>query len=204
MNGSAMGSVEFDSISQTGCGSRRSPLSATIPGPSSDAGSLIGVHAVSAHHWCVGHRGAAVPFIVAHRARPTPKVGQNRFFAHGGPGQGAWKALKPGPVRLVPAHYDRYAARRATKRPLPTFGRRPKVGRRLRRRNSSTSQARPPPNSPNTPTSIQQSTHFRGFPPQGTITTLPVIPRTLPSVSTQPPTLRRSPCPMQDRATIVS
>jgi len=39
MNGSAMGSVEFDSISQTGCGSRRSPLSPTNPGPGSEAGS---------------------------------------------------------------------------------------------------------------------------------------------------------------------
>ncbi|MDN0077721.1 hypothetical protein QU481_23205 [Crenobacter sp. SG2303] len=39
MNGSAMGSVDFDSISQTGCASLRSPLSPTIPGPRSKAGS---------------------------------------------------------------------------------------------------------------------------------------------------------------------
>jgi len=30
MNGSAMGSVEFDSISQTGCASLRSPLSTDV------------------------------------------------------------------------------------------------------------------------------------------------------------------------------
>jgi hypothetical protein len=43
MNGSAMGNVEFDSISQTGCGSRRSPLSPTNPGPRLKAGWHHGV-----------------------------------------------------------------------------------------------------------------------------------------------------------------
>ena len=38
MNGSAMGIVEIDSISQTGCASLRSPLSPTIPGPCSVSG----------------------------------------------------------------------------------------------------------------------------------------------------------------------
>jgi hypothetical protein len=37
-----MGSVEFDSLSQTGCASLRSPMSPTIPGPCSVAGSLSG------------------------------------------------------------------------------------------------------------------------------------------------------------------
>jgi hypothetical protein len=36
MNGSAMQGVDLDSISQTGCGSRRSPLSPTTCGPCSE------------------------------------------------------------------------------------------------------------------------------------------------------------------------
>jgi hypothetical protein len=40
MSSSAMESVELDSLSQTGCASLRSPLSPTIPGPCSEAGSL--------------------------------------------------------------------------------------------------------------------------------------------------------------------
>ena len=42
-NGSAKGSVDFDSISQTGCTSLCSPLSPTIPGPCSESGSLHSV-----------------------------------------------------------------------------------------------------------------------------------------------------------------
>ena len=42
MNGSVMGSVEFDSLSQTGCASLRSPMSPTIPEPCSRVGSLNG------------------------------------------------------------------------------------------------------------------------------------------------------------------
>jgi hypothetical protein len=60
MNGSAMGVVEFDSISQTGCGSRRSPMSPTNPGPCYEAGSQPAFARRRSHQWVVGL--AALPF----------------------------------------------------------------------------------------------------------------------------------------------
>jgi len=81
MSGSAMGCVAIDSISRTGCSSRCSPLSPTNPGPCSQAGSLRGGQAASAHHWSVGHRGAAVRLY-------TASLASSRFSAHAGPGTG--------------------------------------------------------------------------------------------------------------------
>ena len=54
MNGGARGRVDFDSISQTGCALLRSPLSPTIPGPCSEAGS----------HYSVVQRRKLAPMLI--------------------------------------------------------------------------------------------------------------------------------------------
>lgn len=101
-NRSAMGSVEFDKISQMGCGSRGSPVSPTILGRCSDTGSRNTASACAAcSHQCrVAHLGTAVHPVTHRRffrgiwfARGVELLRGGRGLARRLCGRGPWGGL---------------------------------------------------------------------------------------------------------------
>ena len=102
-SGSAMGNVEIDSISPTGCGSRRSPMPPTITGHARiRTRTKASANAAGSHQWLVGHLGTAV-----HR------VAHIRFFQDTWPSRGAGLLRKKGNFQSTkPCHSEEVAASR--------------------------------------------------------------------------------------------